>query len=355
MPRGLPTLQDVAERAGVSRATVSLALSDHPKAQSFSSTTIERIQLVARELGYRPNFFASQLRRKTARLVMVYVETLQDLYAGSVAESFVRQAALRGYWTMVNASPRTPRKPVFDERIIGGHGISAVAVISTVADAITQRELRRMRDDGVRVVAIGRRLEGADASSIVVDDYQGGWLAAEHVYGLGARRVWLTSGPTTGNAPRQARCQAALECAERLGHPAPVVLPEPAEPHVATEPLAIHQAAYQTMRTRLSASAAPPEAVIANPDLRAMGVYRALYEADLQPGRDVAVVGYDDIWPAQMMYPPLSTVHQPTAEMGRAAADVLIDTLEGHVRPGRVVNVSPQLAVRDSTSSWRRR
>ena len=97
------------------------------------------------------------------------------------------------------------------------------------------------------------------------------------------------------------------------------------------------------------------DAVIANTDLRTMGVYRALYEAGLQLGRDVAVMGYDDIWPAQMIQPPLSTVHQPTEEMGRAAADVLIHTVQRRVRPGRVVNLSPQLAVRDSTALWKRR
>ena len=354
MRRESPTLKDVAEQAGVSRATASLALSDHPKARSFSSTTIERVHLVARELGYRPNFFASQLRRNTAQLVMVYVDTLQDLYASAIAESFVQQAARRGYWTMVSASPGAPGKPVFDEKIIGVHGISAVAIVSTVADAVTQRELRRMAQEDVRVVAVGRHLEATGVASILVDDYRGGCLAAEHVYGLGARDVWLMTGTTAGNRPRRARFQAALDCAARLGVAAPTVLPSADERRV-NGPVAIQQAGYEAMRARLASGAAPPDAVIAIPDLRAMGVYRALYEAGLQPGRDVAVVGYDDIWPAQMVHPSLSTVHQPTAEMGRAAADVLIDTLEGQVRPGRVVNVSPQLVARDSTASWKRR
>ena len=357
MERESPTLQDVAERAQVSRAAVSLALGDHPKAQSFSNATLERIREAARELGYRPNFFGSQLRRSTAQLVMVYIDTLQDLYTGAIAESLVQEAARQGYWTMVSASPGMPRKPVFDEKIIGRHGISAVVMISTVIDKVTQRDLRRLEREGVRVVAIGRHLDGEGLSSILVDDARGGRLAAEHVYGLGARRVWLMTGTTAvSNRSRRRRFQAVLDYADEEGLPVPTVLNQraPDDPEV-SGPVELQQLAYEAMRDKLTASSSPPDAVIANMDLRAMGVYRALYEAGLEPGRDVAVVGYDDIWPAQMMHPPLSTVHQPTAELGLAAAEVLLDTLEGRVRPGRVVNISPELVVRDSTALWKRR
>ena len=357
MQRENATLQDVAERAGVSRAAVSLALGNHPKARSFNHATIERIHEAAEALGYRPNFFGSQLRRTTAQLVMVYVATLQDLYGGAIAESVVQEAARQGYWTMVSASSGTPRDPVFDEKIIGSHGISAVVVVSTVADRVSRRELDRLRRDGVRMVAIGRRLEGEGISSILVDETRGGRLAAEHIYGLGARRVWLMTSEVAGsNRPRRERFGAVLAYAEGEGLPAPTVVPL----HVPSDtgergPVVIEQAAYDAMREKLAASSSPPDAVIANQDLRAMGVYRALYEAGLEPGRDVAVVGYDDIWPSQMMHPSLSTIHQPTAELGLAAAEVLIDTLEGNMRPGRVINVAPELVVRDSSASWKPR
>jgi LacI family transcriptional regulator len=352
-----PTLQDVAERAQVSRAAASLALGGHPKAQSFTNATLGRIREAAQELGYRPNFFGSQLRRSTSQLVMVYVDTLQDLNAGAIAESLMQEAARQGYWTMVSASPGIPRKPVFDEKIIGRHGISAVVLISTVADKVTRRDLGRLQREGVRAVAIGRHLEGAGLSSILVDDARGGRLAAEHVYGLGARAVWLMASTTAdSNRSRRGRFQAVLDYACGEGLPAPTVLNQraPGAPEV-SGPVELQQWAYEAMRDKLAASSSPPDAVITNLDLRAMGVYRALYEAGLEPGRDVAVVGYDDIWPAQMMHPSLSTVHQPTAELGLAAAEVLIDTLEGRMRPGRVVNISPELAVRDSTALWKRR
>ncbi|MCF7854049.1 MAG: LacI family DNA-binding transcriptional regulator [Candidatus Pacebacteria bacterium] len=91
------TLNDVAVKAGVSRAAVSLTLRDHPKSRDFNPATIRRIKRVARELGYRPSFFSSQLRRGatqgSAQLLMVYLDTLQDLYAGGIAESIQLQAA----------------------------------------------------------------------------------------------------------------------------------------------------------------------------------------------------------------------------------------------------------------------
>ncbi|MCF7854048.1 MAG: substrate-binding domain-containing protein [Candidatus Pacebacteria bacterium] len=137
--------------------------------------------------------------------------------------------------------------------------------------------------------------------------------------------------------------------------PAPKLLDIPsisALPGIGSLPAQIDQAAHSLVKQSLQETSKPPDAVITGMDLRAPGVYRALRETGLRPGHDIAVMGYDDVWLAGMLHPPLTTIHQPTDEMGRTAADLLIDRLEGAIRQPRRISLDPELIARDSTLLW---
>lgn len=341
---------DVAERSGVSRTTVSMALRNHPKARTFNPETVRRIREAARDLGYRTNFFSSQLRRDAAQVIMLYLDSIQDLYAGAIVESMQQRAAQRGYWTMVSIAS-DPDVPVFDSRIIGDHGVSAIALIASLVDRVDVDQLQALTQQGVRAVVVGRDKPCEGISETAVDDYRGGWLAAEHVYGLGARRVWIMGRRPFTKTLLKRRHDAVYDYAKSNHLPEPEFIQCETVPGV-DGPLALREMAYAAVRKRLASGDELPDAILAHHDLYAMGVYGALFELGKTPGRDVAVVGYDDIWPAQMMCPSLTTIHQPTREMGATAADLLIDCLEGGIRPGRQVSVEPELVARDSTNLW---
>lgn len=359
MSRQKPTLSEVAEKAGVSRGAVSLALRDHPKAQSFNPATVRKIKQAARDLGYRTSFFSSQLRRgatqEAAQLIMIYLDTLQDLYSSAIAEIIQLQAAKRGYWTMITVVPEK-QTPMFDEQLIGDHGVSAVALISSVVDHTDLSELRNLIDDNVNLVTVGRERPCEGIFEVTVADYHGGWLAAEHVYqSLGARRVCLMGKQNFSSTGRRNRHHAVTDYAQQHNFPPPEMLDMSSiGDNVETMSVAskLEEMAYVKFKQYLCQAEQPPEAVITGMDLRALGVYRALYEHGLQPGRDVAVVGYDDIWPAGMIHPTLTTVHQPTEEMGRVAVDLLLDRVEGKIRHARSISLEPELIIRDSTRNW---
>jgi len=350
------TLEQVAERAGVSRGAASLILREHPKAKSFQGSTVQRVRDAAEALGYRPNFF--QARRNRARMLMCYVATLQDLYAAGVAEAIQRRAAERGYWVIVHAGASETAGELFDERIIGRHGISAIALIGGVCERVRERELTSLVRGGVRPVAVGRDLRASGVSRILVDNAHGGRLIGEHLIELGVRRAALiTSHKSRSREAPSSRPQRDEGLREAF---APTSRRWLREIHPPTdqprEPEGIGEEAYRATRDhlrRLPRSQSRPEAIVAQADLRAMGVYRALDEAGLKPGRDVAVVGYTDIWPARMLAPPLTTVREPIEEMGHAAADLLIDFVEGAASHPRCVHLNPVLQPRGSTLDWR--
>ncbi len=349
-----PTLSDIAEKSGVSRTAVSMALRNHPKAQSFNPDTVRRIQNAARDLGYRTNFFSSQLRRSVAQVIMVYLDSLQDLYASAIAESFQQQAAKRGYWSMMSVTQGTDA-PVFDKRIIGDHGVSAVALMASVNDRINARSLQKLIRDGVHGVSVGRDKPCEGVSQITVDDYRGGWLAAEHVYSLGARNVWQLGHRPFEKISRQQRHDGVVDYASKNNLPVPEFVQCHDVPSTGRGTVSMKQQGYLAVKQRLAQGDTPPDAIITHLDIIAMGVYAALYEAGYTPGKDVAVIGYDDIWPAEMIHPMLTTIHQPTTELGNSAADMLIDSLEGRIRPGRQISLEPELIVRDSTQHWKPR
>lgn len=341
-----PTLQDVAERAGVSRASVSLALRGHPKSESFSDDTLRRIRHAARELDYRPNFFVSQMRRTNAQMVMVYVNTLQDLYSSSVAESFQRRASQRGYYTMISAvlPGNTRRRGLdVDRRIIGRHGISAIVVIGGAADRLDKTTVSRLRREGVQIVVIGRDVSYEGVTEVLVDYYQGGRKAAEYIYRQNPEQVWVLGMPDESNVSRVCRFRGVLDYAAEAGFDEPLCLKVPC----GETPLEIGQNTHAVVRQAL-AEHPRPDAIIANLDLRALGAMQALYEAGLQPGKDVGVIGYDDIWASNFATPSLTTIHQPTEELGRTGADLLMDMLEGKVTHPRRITIEPRLIERES-------
>lgn len=344
------TLEQVAQRAGVSRGAASFVLRDHPKARTFSEATVARVRAAADELGYRPNFF--QTRRNRAQLLMCYVASLQDLYAASIVESFQNHAAQRGYWVTVHAGRDESGEQLFDQRIIGQHGIAAVALIGGICGRVSRRQVEDLVDAGVRVVVVGRHLPARGVSHVLSDNRVGGRLIGEHLRELGVSRVAMLAERDKADRSRRDRERGLVDAVEATpGMKLERVLNASRGREAAT-PEAIDAAGYQAVRARLAARRRPPQAVVTQADLRAMGAYRAIGEAGLRPGLDIAVVGYTDIWPAGMLYPTLTTVHEPTEEMGRSAAGVLIDQLEGHAATPRTVELQPTLKVRDSTAAW---
>jgi DNA-binding LacI/PurR family transcriptional regulator len=201
--------------------------------------------------------------------------------------------------------------------------------------------IRCLLDMGFPFVAFGRANEEWDFPYVDVDGQAGVRQAVEHLLSLGHRRVGLIAWPAQSLAGYY-RCQGYVKALQGAGIP-----PDPAwivrTGHT-------EGSGRRAMHALLSL---PPDrrptAVVAVSDLMAIGAMNAVYEARLQPGRDIAVVGFDDIPTAQYLRPPLTTLRQPIAEVGQRVVDMLLRIIQGEELAERQVLLPPTLVVRDSS------
>lgn len=330
------SVKDVAAAAGVSVGTVSNALNRPDK---VSPTTLEHVQAVIEELGFIRNDAARQLRAGINRAVGMVVLDVGNPFFTDVARGVEERLAEDQRPLILGNSAQDPRRELsyldlFEEQRVSG------LLVSPVGDVLPR--LRRLRDRGSAVVAVDRRLEGGEFSSVSVDDVKGAGLAAAHLFETGRRRIAFVGGPS-GLTQVDERLHGARTAADAWDGASvrfveTGIMDAAAGRHGAEELLAMGA----TQR---------PEAIFAANDLVALGVLQALTLAGVRVPEDIAIIGYDDIDFAASAAIPLSSVRQPRREMGQTAADLLLETIDNPAREVSGVVLEPSLVVRRSTET----
>ncbi|HEU4542548.1 MAG TPA: LacI family DNA-binding transcriptional regulator [Jiangellaceae bacterium] len=330
-------MADVARRAGVSHQTVSRVLNDHPNVRP---ETKERVMQAIEELAYRRNSSARALvTRRTNTLGVVAFDT--TLYGPASTLFGIEQAAREaGYFISIVSLKTITGKSVSEaldylaERSVDG--VIVIAPQRTAAEALSALPA------DVPVVAVeGGR--APDRPVVCVDQVAGATAATEHLLSLGHRTVWHVTGPQNWleAEARQDAWRAALIAA---GAPIPEAVPGDWSPRSG------HEAGRRLAETR--AAGADVTAVFVANDQMALGMLRAFHEAGIEVPRDVSVVGFDDIPEAEFFPPPLTTVRQDFAAVGRNSIGVLLDRIEsGPSQPPRRVVVPASLIIRASTAA----
>ena len=323
-------MADVARRPGVSVMTVSRALNDFP---GVSLETRQRVEAAVADLGYRANTAARVLaggRSRTLGVVAVEAEQF-----GQSRMLYGIEAAARGAGHVVSFVTLDPETEELSDAVdhlwaAQVEGILAIAPVRPVVEAIAEL------DTGLPMVVMGGdpSLRG---STVTIDQEEGARRAVNHLLDLGHRTVHHIRGPA-GWIDAAARERAWAETLEARGAPvAPVVDGD-------WTARAGHRAGQQL------AGDPGVTAVFAANDQTALGLLRALHEAERRVPEDVSVVGYDDTPESAYLVPPLTTVRQDFGEMGRRGVELLLDLVgEDEPVPTHVV-VAPELVVRASTS-----
>src|SRR5690242_2388569 len=329
-----PVMSDVARLAGVSHQTVSRVIND---SRHVRAETRERVEIAMRQLNYRPNSVARALvtgRSKT--LGVVSFDT--TLYGpASTLYGIERAAHEAGYFITIASLEALDRPSVLDAierlRVQGVDGILVIAPQEGGARALMQAPA------GVPLVALeaGPRDVVPLAS---VDQVAGAQLATEHLLGLGHATVWHIAGPA-GWPEAEDRVRGWRGALEAAGAAVPPPLPGDWSA----------RAGYELTQGLLG----EPEVTalfVAN-DQMALGALRALHEAGRRVPRDVSVVGFDDIPEAPYLLPPLTTVRQDFAELGRHSLALLVEQISTGARRGEQLRFAPSLIVRGSTTAVR--
>lgn len=329
--------EDVAALAGVSRTTVSFVLNDRPGAQ-ISSATRDRVLAAAASLGYQPHASARGLaagRTHTIGLVLRQSpeQVAEDALLAETLRGLSEAARAEGYRVLVE--PIAPTDGPYSG-LIRSKSTDGLIMSGPRAD---DREIRNLSNSRAAVVIQGS-LDGVDLPSVDVDNAEAARRAVEHLIGLGHRAIGIIT-----NAPL-----AYTAAADRLaGYRAALAAASVPEPDGAIAEAAFDAASGRRAMAELLAASPQLTAVFVASDVVALGAIAAIREAGLRVPGDISVVGFDDIPLAAYFDPPLTTVHVPAYDLGRAAGTALLDRING--RDGTARTVLPtDLVIRSSTA-----
>lgn len=330
---GTVTLKAVADHVGLAPGTVSAVLNDAPSARSIPQHTRLRIQTAARELNYRPNFFARSLRKKRTYTIGLIVEEIGDAY-GSMIISGVEGYLRQHNYFFLTVIHRHDLSMLLDySRLLLERGVEGFITIDT--------SLQEAPALPTVSVAGHRALEGV--TNIILDQETGVRLALKHLADQGHRRIAFMKGQPFSSDSQQ-RWEAVCKATQELGlvmDPGLVMSLEFDDPSP--------QLGYPYAK-QLLASKKPFTALFAYNDISAIGAIRAFQEEGLRVPNDISVVGFDDIQWAAFNTPSLTTVRQPLGKMGEIAAETIINKIENdHEHPSEIA-IEPTLVVRESTA-----
>lgn len=324
------TIRDVAERAGVSVATVSKVINQR---YGVAADTFARVRAVIDELGYEASLVAQSLRNHRTNVIGILVADLEpfstellkgaaDAIRGSGFELVVYSAGGR-----VGSNVGWERR--YLSRLSGTLVDGAVLVTPTVVDVRY----------GAPIVAVDPHTGPTDLPTIDSDNPRGAQLATEHLLELGHRRIAMLTGRPDLQSARL-REQGYRDAMAAAGVPVDERLVEDGgyDPDVSA-----------ASARRLLALPDPPTAVFAANDISAIATIATATELGLRVPDDLSVVGFDDVPESVLCAPPLTTVHQPIREMGQSAIDLLIRLIRGESEERTHLTLATNLVVRQST------
>lgn len=325
MARGA-TIRDVAEHAGVSVGTVSNFVSAK---KPISPATRARIEAAIRELGWIPNAAVRVLRGGRSPVIGYLIPDSGNPFFIEVAKG-IEDIAIAGGGLVVtcNTAGESQREDHFAKSLSEMRVAGAVVTEMSASD----QHLERLAASGATVVLLGAS-QHPRLNTIFCDDERGGYLAALHLIGRGVRSLAFIGGP--GGVPQLRRREGGIARALESA------------PSIAYRRLDTHGTSLSTRLAAASTLLQPgraPDGIICGNDQIALAVLSAAASRGIRVPDDLAVVGYDDTEAASLASIPLTTVRQPSYEMGRLAATLILDRAEG----SHTV-FEPELVVRRST------
>ncbi|WP_338899191.1 LacI family DNA-binding transcriptional regulator [Streptomyces sp. TG1A-60] len=328
-----PTSRDVAQAAGVSQAAVSLVLGDKWRGR-VSETTAHRVREAARELGYRPNLAARNLRLGRTRTVLLVVPALTTEFFAGVYTGAARVAERHGFGVVLYPSPEgigPARDPFASAR---------AALDGVIASSMAAEALTAIRGDQLPLVMLDSDPRGSlGAATVNLDIRDGVRQVAQHLLALGHRRFLHLA----ADVPSWTFDLRARELAARVASVPDTSLRTAAAPISIEGALAAAEAALGE-----PAPGTRPTAVVCDDDKLAAGVYKAARRLALRVPEDVSVTGLDDLALATALDPELTTVRLDAERFGERGMEALLAVLEG--RTPTEGDIPVELVVRGSTA-----
>lgn len=327
-------LADVAEQAGVSVSTVSRVIN---RPDMVDPDTRSQVEAVLSKMDYRPSRVARRLKnRGKAQILGVIIPDIQNPFYSEIVRGIEDVAYQRDYAVILCNSEEDPEREDFYLNVL--HGESADGVILPPLLRAGNSYSADIEEYDFPIVCFDRRLPGDPVDTVIVDNRKGAWEVTAHLLGLGHRRIGVICGPDNLSTSterlegyQQALRDYGVEIDEELVRMGPP-----------------HRGAGHARADELLSLDQPPTAIFAANNQLCLGVLECAREHGLSIPDEIAIVGFDDAPWAKLLDSPLTTVEQPTYEIGQQAAQQLLDRLEHPNSPPSLITLDPRLRVRAS-------
>src|SRR3954469_14319565 len=332
---GRPTITDVAKKSGVSKTTVSVILNKSPASQRVSAETQKRVRLIAEQLGYRPNWRARALsNQRTHTIGVLYTPPMPIVVRGNYEGIMIGindVLSERGYHLLfvpLSKNPSEWASVLLDQRMDG------CLVLSRVRE-----QLLPLLQKGKLPVTLVNAFPNYDLPAVIADDYEGAKESARHLLSLGHKDIvfFLSQQPSHYSIEQRQRGYAEVMLEAGLGHHVRVAGGPPEE--------FVEWIKHANPR---------PTAVMVFTHFLAVKLLQVLWDAGLRVPDDLSVTTFSNAYPVEDTIPPLTAIALPTEEMGRKAAELLMEQIETNSEaPAKCVVLKEQLVVRRSTAAPR--
>ena len=309
-----PTLNDVAQKAGVSTATVSRCLNSPER---VSKRTRDKVEQAINVLGYTPNFGARVMASKRTYTIGAIIPTMENAIFARGIQAFQDELHIQGYTLLVASSSYDPQIEEEQIRTLVSRGVDGLLLIGhdrspEIVDFLEKKNIPAL-------VAWTHEI-GAKLPSIGFDNFAAMGELARHVLSLGHNRIGMISAKIIFNDRARARVRAVQHVMAAAGiNPSELILIE-TDYDIEKGAVAFGQ---------IMKHSNPPTVIICGNDVLAVGALRQAKSLGMHVPNDISIAGFDDIELARIVTPPLTTVHVPHQEMGTRAAKNLIENVEG--------------------------
>lgn len=330
------TRDDVAHHAGVSSSTVSYVVNNGPR--PVSKYTREKVLRAIKELGYRPDAVARNLRRQATNTVGLIIPDTCNTYFAEVAEGIESVAYEKNYMVVFcNSNYKLERELSYIDHLYSERA-AGIIIIPATSSAEPMNLLHKYK---IPTVSLDRSAGGVDVPSVIANNFHGGFLATEHLLSLGHKRIACISRPVDLSHAED-RVRGYLAALEDAG--------------IQHDPSLLARGGFRMENGKLAMKqlldlAEPPTAVFCYNDMMAIGALRYAHERGLSVPGDISVVGFDDITESSYTCPALTTIHQDKFKMGRSGMKLLLDLINKKIEdePIKLPPLELKLVVREST------
>lgn len=331
------TIIDIANKLGISKSTVSRALTGHPSVHEY---TRKKVLELAAELEYEKNMFSVSLLKKSSKTLGIIVPEFSRSFFPQVIIGAQETAKAAGYNLIISQSNECYETEVANAKVMLSHQVDGV-MVSMTRETNDYEHFKMFQRKGIPIVFFNRICNEMAVPKVIVDDFEGAFLAVEHLIKQGKKRIAHLSGPIQLNVCKQ-RMEGYLKALEKYGLPK-------------VDELIVHYdlsiAKVEQCITYFLNLKERPDAIFAINDPTAIEAIQQIKKRGLNIPTDIALVGFSNDFASSIIEPTLTTIEQPIKEIGETATKLLLEQLQRKVTDwkAQTVILKTNLIIRNSS------